>query len=60
MKIEIIEHWTDKDKPQVISYDKITEALARILGIYNNANMTARRDELLPKVELVLTMLEKK
>lgn len=54
MKIEIKEYWIDKDKPQVISYDSITQAIRRMLQLYDNAGMSEIRDELIPKAELTL------
>ena len=57
VKINIIEYWTDKEKPTNISYDSITQALRRILMVYDNQS-EGKRNDLLPKIEFIMKLKE--
>ena len=58
VKIQVIEYWTDRKDPLSITYDKMTDALKRILEIYSWKDVSKKRDELLPKAELIITFKE--
>lgn len=57
VKINIIEHWTDREKPFNISYRTITQAIRRVLEVYDNQS-DGKRNDLLPKIEFVMELKE--